>query len=243
MALKGEMGYPSALSAPTWGFYDVAFGGKPFVLARPFGSYVMENVLFKISFPAEFHAQTAVEAALALHPDVAPRLHDVQEVVITTHESALRIIDKQGPLHNPADRDHCIQYMTAIGLIHGSLTAQHYEDAVARDPRIDDLRAKTRCVEEPRWSANYLDPARRSIANAVQVFFKDGSSTRKIAVEYPVGHRRRREEGIPLLIEKFRVNLARRFPARQCDAILQVCLDAHRLDATPVNEFVDLFVI
>jgi 2-methylcitrate dehydratase len=243
MALKGGMGYPSALSAPTWGFYDVLFKGKPLALNRPYGSYVMENVLFKISFPAEFHAQTAVEAALELHPDVAPRLHEVKEIVITTHESAIRIIDKQGPLHNPADRDHCIQYMAAIALIHGGLTAQHYEDDVARDPRIDDLRAKMRCVENAQWSADYLDPARRSIANAVQVVFKDGSKTRNVAVEYPVGHRRRREEGIPLLIEKYRINLARRFPARQCDAILRVCLDARTLDATPVNEFVDLFVI
>jgi len=213
------------------------------VLDRPYGAYVMENVLFKISFPAEFHAQTAVEAALELHRDVAPRLHEVQEVIITTHESAIRIIDKKGPLHNPADRDHCIQYMTAIGLIHGSLTALHYEDDVARDPRIDDLRAKMRCVENPQWSADYLDPSKRSIANAVQVVFEDGSRTRNVLVEYPVGHRRRREEGFPLLIEKFKTNLARRFPPKQCEAILRVCLDAHKLDAMPVSEFVDLFVI
>ncbi len=243
MALKGEMGYPSALTAPGWGFYDVLFEGKPLVLDRPYGAYVMENVLFKISFPAEFHAQTAVEAALALHPDVAPRLHEVREVIITTHESAIRIIDKKGPLHNPADRDHCIQYMTAIGLIHGSLTALHYEDDVARDPRIDELRAKMRCVENSQWSADYLDPSKRSIANAMQVVFEDGSKTRNVVVEYPVGHRRRREEGIPLLIEKFKTNLARRFPPKQCEAILRVCLDARKLEAMPVNEFVDLFVI
>ena len=243
MALKGEMGYPSALTAPGWGFYDVLFKGKPLVLDRPYGAYVMENVLFKISFPAEFHAQTAVEAALALHSDVAPRLHEVREVIITTHESAIRIIDKKGPLHNPADRDHCIQYMTAIGLIHGSLTALHYEDDVARDPRIDDLRAKMRCVENPQWSADYLDPSKRSIANAVQVVFEDGSKTRNVVVEYPVGHRRRREEGVPLLIEKFKTNLARRFPPKQCEAILRVCLDARKLDAMPVSEFVDLFII
>ncbi|RPI42777.1 MAG: bifunctional 2-methylcitrate dehydratase/aconitate hydratase [Betaproteobacteria bacterium] len=243
MALKGEMGYPSALTTPTWGFYDVLFKGKPFAFSREYGSYVMENVLFKISFPAEFHAQTAVEAALELHAEVAPRLHEVQEIVITTHESAIRIIDKKGPLHNPADRDHCIQYMTAIGLIHGNLTAQHYEDDVARDPRIDELRARMRCVEDKQWSADYLDPSKRSIANAVQVIFKDGTKTRNVVVEYPVGHRRRREEGIPLLIEKFKTNLARRFPARQVQAILHVCLDARRFDDTPVNEFVESFVI
>ena len=243
MALKGEMGYPSALTAPTWGFYDVLFKGKPFAFTREFGSYVMEHVLFKISYPAEFHAQTAVEAALELYPDVAPRLHEVKEVVITTHESAIRIIDKKGPLNNPADRDHCIQYMTAVGLIHGALTAQHYEDEVARDPRIDDLRAKMRCVEDKQWTIDYLDPAKRSIANAVQVFFADGSKTRNVVVEYPVGHRRRREEGIPLLIEKFKINLARRFPSKQSDTILGLCLDADRLQGTPVNEFVDSFVI
>ncbi|MCC7080071.1 MAG: bifunctional 2-methylcitrate dehydratase/aconitate hydratase [Burkholderiales bacterium] len=243
MALKGEMGYPSALSAPTWGFYDVLFKGQPFRFSRDYGSYVMENVLFKISYPAEFHAQTAVEAALALHADVAPRLDEVKEVVISTHESAIRIIDKKGPLHNPADRDHCIQYMTAVALIYGNLTARHYEDEVARDPRIDRLREKMRCVENVRWSADYLDPAKRSIANGIQVSFTDGSHTRKVDVEYPVGHRRRRAEGIPLLVEKFRINLARRFPAKQCDAILALCEDAAQLETTPVNEFVDLFVI
>jgi 2-methylcitrate dehydratase len=243
MALKGEMGYPSALTAATWGFYDVLFKGQPFKIAREYGSYVMENVLFKISYPAEFHAQTAVEAALELHPDVAPRLTEVKEVVITTHESAIRIIDKKGPLHNPADRDHCIQYMTAIALIHGHLTARHYEDEVARDPRIDRLREKMRCVENPAWTQDYLDPARRSIANGIQVFFADGSQTRRVDVEYPVGHRRRRAEGIPLLVEKFKTNLARRFPPKQSDAILALCEDGARLEATPVNEFVDLFVI
>jgi 2-methylcitrate dehydratase len=243
MALKGEMGYPSALTASTWGFYDVLFKGKPFQFTREYGSYVMENVLFKISYPAEFHAQTAVEAALELHPDVAPRLNEVKEVVITTHESAIRIIDKKGPLHNPADRDHCIQYMAAVALIHGNLTAQHYEDEVARDPRIDRLREKMRCVENKQWTADYLDPAKRSIANGIQVFFTDGSQTRKVDVEYPVGHRRRRAQGIPLLVEKFKTNLARRFPAKQCTAILALCEDARRLEATPVNEFVDLFVI
>jgi 2-methylcitrate dehydratase len=243
MALKGEMGYPSALTAKTWGFYDVLFKGKPFRFKRPFGSYVMENVLFKISFPAEFHAQTAVEAAIRLHPQVKDRLDAVKKIVITTHESAIRIIDKKGPLNNPADRDHCIQYMTAIGLIKGNLVAADYEDAVATDPRVDRLRSKMTCVENKQWSRDYLDPAKRSIANAVQVFFNDGSKTERIAVEYPVGHRRRRKEGIPLLEAKFRTNLARRLSPKQQQAILALCADARELEATPVNEFVDLFVL
>jgi 2-methylcitrate dehydratase len=243
MALKGEMGYPSALTAKTWGFYDVLFKGKPFRFKRPFGSYVMENVLFKISFPAEFHAQTAVEAAIRLHPQVKDRLDAVKKIVITTHESAIRVIDKKGPLNNPADRDHCIQYMTAIGLIKGNLVAADYEDAVATDPRVDRLRSKMTCVENKQWSRDYLDPAKRSIANAVQVFFNDGSKTERIAVEYPVGHRRRRKEGIPLLEAKFRTNLARRLSPKQQQAILALCADARELEATPVNEFVDLFVL
>jgi 2-methylcitrate dehydratase len=243
MALKGEMGYPSALTAKTWGFYDVLFKGKPFRFKRPFGSYVMENVLFKISFPAEFHAQTAVEAAIRLHPQVKDRLDAVKKIVITTHESAIRIIDKKGPLNNPADRDHCIQYMTAIGLIKGNLVAADYEDAVATDPRVDRLRSKMTCVENRQWSRDYLDPAKRSIANGVQVFFNDGSKTEPVNVEYPVGHRRRRKEGIPLLEAKFRINLARKLSPKQQQAILALCADAPRLESAPVNEFVDLFVI
>ncbi|MGE5522473.1 MAG: bifunctional 2-methylcitrate dehydratase/aconitate hydratase [Rhodospirillaceae bacterium] len=243
MALKGEMGYPSALTAKTWGFYDVLFKGKPFEFDRPYGSYVMENVLFKISFPAEFHAQTAVEAAVRLYPQLAHRVDDVQKIVITTHESAIRIIDKKGPLYNPADRDHCIQYMTAIGLLKGQLTAADYEDEVARDPRIDALRDKMECVENKQWSADYLDPEKRSIANAVQVFFRDGTKTENIVVEYPVGHRRRRAEGVPLLERKFKLNLSRRFAEKQRNAILALCQDQQKLEATPVNEFVDLFVI
>ena len=240
MTLEGEMGYPSALTAKTWGFYDVLFKGRPFKLKRPYGSYVMENVLFKISFPAEFHAQTAVEAAIQLHSRVKDRLPDVKKIVITTHESAIRIIDKKGPLANPADRDHCIQYMTAVGLIKGNLVASDYEDAVASDPRIDALRAKMVCVENKRWTRDYLDPAKRSIANAIQVFFADGSKTPQVAVEYPVGHRRRRKEGIPLLEAKFRTNLARRYPAKRQQAIIELCGNAGRLEATPVNEFMDL---
>jgi len=242
MAVKGEMGYPSALTAKTWGFYDVLFRGKPFRFDRSYGSYVMENVLFKISFPAEFHAQTAVEAAIRVHPRVKDRLDDIKKIVITTHESAIRIIDKKGPLSNPADRDHCIQYMAAIGLIKGNLTAADYEDAVALDPRIDRLRSKMTCVENRQWSRDYLDPAKRSIANALQVFFNDGSTTDRVAVEYPLGHRRRRREGVPLLEAKFRTNLARRFPPKQQQAIISLCGDPRRLEATPVNEFVDLFV-
>jgi 2-methylcitrate dehydratase len=243
MALKGEMGYPSALSAGGWGFYDVLFRGKPFRFKQPYGAYVMENVLFKISFPAEFHAQTAVECAVKLHPQAGHRIEEVAKVVITTHESALRIIDKRGPLHNPADRDHCIQYMTAIGLMKGNLVAADYEDAAARDPRIDALREKMVCVEDKQWSRDYLNPAKRSIANAVQVFFKDGARTENVAVEYPVGHRRRRREGIPLLEAKFRTNLARRFAEKQRQGIFALCQDQKRLEATPVNEFVDLFAL
>jgi 2-methylcitrate dehydratase len=242
LTLKGEMGYPSALSAKTWGFYDALFRGKPFRIKQPYGSHVMEHVLFKISFPAEYHAQTAVECAVSLHPQVKDRLDDIQRIVITTHESAIRIIDKKGPLHNPADRDHCIQYMTAIGLIKGNLTAADYEDKVAADPRIDRLRSKMVCVENREWSRDYLDPAKRSAANAVQVFFKDGSKLDRVTVEYPIGHRRRRKEGVPLLEAKFRTNLARRLPPKQQRAIISLCGDPRRLEATPVNEFVDLFV-
>ena len=243
IAKTGEMGYPSVLSARGWGFYDVLFRGKPFKFKRRYGSYVMENVLFKISFPAEFHAQTAVEAAVQLHPEVKDRLADVKKIEIVTHESAIRIIDKKGPLNNPADRDHCIQYMTAIGLIKGNLTAADYEDAVARDPRVDALRSKMFCVENKGYSRDYLDPKKRSIANQLQVFFKDGTATRKVAVEYPVGHRRRRREGIPLLEAKFRRNLDRRFPEERREAILELCRDQDRLEATRVNAFVDLFVV
>jgi 2-methylcitrate dehydratase len=243
IALTGEMGYPSALTAKTWGFYDVLFKGKAFALPRRYGSYVMENVLFKISFPAEFHAQTAVECAVALHAQVRDRLQDIEKVVITTHESAIRIIDKKGPLHNPADRDHCIQYMTAVGLMKGTLTAGDYEDSVAADPRIDALRAKMECVEDPAWTRDYLDPEKRSIANAVQVFFRDGTSTQKVGVEYPIGHRRRRKDGIPLLEAKFRTNLARRFPVKQQQTILDACTHPKTLESMAVHEFVDLFVI
>lgn len=243
MALKGEMGYPSALTAKIWGFYDVLFKGNEFRFQRPYGSYVMENVLFKISFPAEFHAQTAVEAALILNPQVKDRLDEIENIVITTHESAIRIIDKQGPLNNPADRDHCIQYMSAIGLIFGRLTAADYEDDVACDPRIDALRGKMQCVENKQYSSDYLNPDKRSIANAMQVIFKDGAKTEQVEVEYPIGHRRRRAEGIPVLEAKFKTNLARRFPPKQQAAILELCLDQQRLAATPVNEFVDMFVV
>ncbi|MDY6829617.1 MAG: bifunctional 2-methylcitrate dehydratase/aconitate hydratase [Pseudomonadota bacterium] len=239
----GEMGYPGALSAPKWGFYDVLFKGQQFKFQRDFGSYVMENVLFKISFPAEFHAQTAVEAAVKLHAEVKDRLDQIDRVVMTTHESAIRIISKSGALNNPADRDHCLQYMAAIGLIFGNLTAEHYEDDVAADPRIDALRAKMVVEEDERYSREYHEPDKRSIANAMQVFFKDGSSTEKVAVEYPIGHRRRRADGIPLLEEKFRSNLATRFPAKRCERIYALCKDRKALEATPVNAFMDLLVI
>ncbi len=239
----GEMGYPSVLTAKTWGFYDVSFRGQPFKFQRPFGSYVMEHVLFKISFPAEFHAQTAAEAAMQLHPLVKNRLEDIRKITIRTHEAAIRIIDKKGPLYNPADRDHCIQYMVAVPLLFGRLTAQDYEDEVAADPRIDLLREKIVCAEDPQFTRDYHDPDKRSIANALSVEFKDGKRLAEVAVEYPIGHKRRRKDGIPLLVEKFERNLARRFPAKQQKAILELCLDARRLGATPVHEFVDLMVI
>ena len=243
MALQGEAAYPSALSAKTWGFYDVLFRGKSFMLPRPFASYVMENVLFKISFPAEFHGQTAIECAIRLHDRVRSRLEQIDEITITTQESAIRIIDKTGPLHNPADRDHCIQYMTAIGLIFGALTADHYEEDVAKDPRVDALRAKMKVVEDPQYSNDYLDPEKRSIANAVQVFFSDGSATEKVAIEYPIGHRRRRAEGIPLLIKKFEANLVSRLSPARCQEIMDLCLDGGRLRETRVDKFMDMFVV
>ena len=246
IARTGEMGYPSALTAKTWGFYDVLFDGQPFRFQRPYGTYVMENVLFKIAFPAEFHAQTAAEAALQLHAQLAATgrtTDDISRITIRTHAAALRIIDKQGPLANPADRDHCIQYMVAVPLLFGRLTAADYEDAVAADPRIDALRAKTVCAEDPQFTKDYHDPAKRSIANALTIEFADGSKLAEVAIEYPLGHRRRRTEGIPLLVEKFRTNLARRFPARQQQAILDVSLDQAKLEAMPVDEYVDLYVI
>jgi 2-methylcitrate dehydratase len=230
------------LSAATWGFYDVLFKGQPFRFQRPYGSYVMEHVLFKISFPAEFHAQTAVECAMQLHPTVRERIADIRRITIRTHESAIRIIDKKGPLDNPADRDHCIQYMIAVPLIFGHLTAVDYEDVVAADPRIDALREKMMCVEDPQFSRDYLDPDRRSIANGITVEFNDGTRTDEVVVEYPIGHRRRRSEGMPVLIDKFKTNLGLRFAAKQQQAILDVALDADKLAAMPVHEFVDLMV-
>ncbi|MGF6595915.1 2-methylcitrate dehydratase [Paraburkholderia sp. GAS448] len=246
IAKTGEMGYPSVLTAATWGFYDVLFKGKAFQFQRPYGTYVMENVLFKISFPAEFHAQTAVEAAMTLHGQLAGAgrtVDHIKKITIRTHEAAIRIIDKKGPLDNPADRDHCIQYMIAVPLIHGRLTAADYEDSVAQDPRIDALRNKMECVEDTQFTKDYHDPEKRSIANALTVEFNDGSKFDEVVVEYPIGHKRRRADGIPLLVEKFRTNLARRFPAKQQQAILDVSLDQAKLEAMPVNEYVDLYVI
>jgi len=243
MVSRGEMGLPSVLSAPKWGFYDVLFGGKSFEFQCPYGSYVMENVLFKISFPAEFHAQTAVECAMTLHPQVKDRIDDIERIELTTQESGLRIISKDGPLHNPADRDHCLQYMVAVPLLFGRLTADDYEDEVAADPRIDALREKMVVSEDPRYTKDYLDPDKRAIGNAVQVFFSDGSSTDKVEVDYPIGHRRRRAEGIPVLEAKFRNALATRFPKAQARAIYELCQDEQALLATPLNRFMDLFVI
>ncbi|MBP2161120.1 MULTISPECIES: bifunctional 2-methylcitrate dehydratase/aconitate hydratase [Asticcacaulis] len=246
MVQKGEMGYPSVLTAKTWGFYDVSFKGQPFKFQRPYGSYVMENVLFKISFPAEFHSQTAVEAAMTFHAKLAElgkTADDIARVTIRTHEACVRIIDKKGPLNNPADRDHCIQYMVAVPLIFGRLTASDYEDFVACDPRIDALRDKISCVEEPEFTRDYHDPDKRSIANAMTIEFHDGTKTDELRVDYPIGHRLRRAEGIPVLEEKFRQNLKRRFPKKQQDRILAVSLNQSALEAMPVNEYVDLYVI
>jgi 2-methylcitrate dehydratase len=240
--MRGEPGYPSALTAKKWGFYDVSFRGTPFRLQRPYGSYVMENILFKISFPAEYHAQTAVECALLLHEKVRDRLDEIERIEITTQESAIRIISKTGPLHNPADRDHCLQYMTAMALIRGRLTADDYSDAAAADPRIDRVRNLMVVAEDPRYSREYLDPEKRSIANAVQVFFRDGNCTEKVEVEYPLGHRRRRKEGIPLLLKKCRHNLSTRLSKERVEKVLGLCSDPGRLMATPVNEFMELFI-
>jgi len=242
IALTGEMGYPSALTAKTWGFQDVCFRGQPLKLARPLGSYVMEQILFKISFPAEFHAQTAVECAIKLHPFVRDRLGDITRVEITTHESAIRIIDKTGPLHNPADRDHCLQYMAAIGLIFGELTAEHYEDRIAGDPRIDALRAKMSVVEDKQYSRDYLDPQKRSIANAIQVFFHDGTSTGRVAVEYPLGHRRRRTEGIPVLHQKAEAAFNAHYGVEKAGQLMSLFADRAKLAAMPVHEFSTAFV-
>jgi len=243
IALTGEMGYATALTAPRWGFQDVLFKGETLTLSQPLGSYVMENVLFKISFPAEFHAQTAVEAAVTLHPEVKDRLDEIAVIRIETHESAIRIIDKTGPLNNPADRDHCLQYMTAVPLIHGTLNADHYEDKAAADPRIDALREKMEVVEEPRYSRDYLDAEKRSIANAVQITFQDGSQTERVEVEYPIGHRRRRADGIPLLQRKFQDNLATRFDEKRCDAVLAAFEDQAALETLSAKEFLELFVL
>jgi 2-methylcitrate dehydratase len=246
MAQAGEMGYPSALTAKTWGFYDVSFKGQSFKFQRPYGSYVMENVLFKISFPAEFHSQTAVEAAMTIYQQMAAAgktSDDIKKITIRTHEACIRIIDKKGPLTNFADRDHCIQYMVAVPFIFGRLTARDYEDDIASDPRIDALREKIVCVEDTGYSADYHDPEKRSIANAVTVEFNDGTVFDEVAVEYPVGHARRRVEGIPLLIEKYKINLARIYDADKQKKIADLCLDYDKLAATPVNEFMDLMAL
>jgi len=246
IAKTGEMGYPSALTAKTWGFYDVSFKGQPFKFQRAYGSYVMENVLFKISFPAEFHSQTGVEAAMTIYHQMqaaGKTSDDIAKVTIRTHEACIRIIDKKGPLNNPADRDHCIQYMVAVPFIFGRLTARDYEEDIAADPRIDALREKIVCVEDAGYTADYHNPEKRSIANAITVEFRDGTVFEEVAVEYPIGHARRRAEGIPLLIEKYKTNLARIYDADQQKKIIDLCLDYDKLSATPVNEFMDLMAL
>lgn len=242
LAMQGEMGYPSALSAEKWGLYDVLFKGKPFVIPDTLGSYVMENILFKVAFPAEFHAQTAVECAIKLYPMVNSRFDDIASITIETHESALRIIDKKGPLHNPAARDHCLQYMTAIALLHGNLTAEHYEDVVAEDARIDHLRALMQVKESTKYSKDYLNPAKRSIANAVTIHFKDGTASSRVEVEYPLGHRRRREESLPLLYQKLEENLLTYYePERVAKVVSLFRDDSMKVDEMPVSAFIDLF--
>jgi len=241
LTLQGEMGYPSALTAKTWGFYDVMLDGKPLRLPRSFDAYVMENILFKISYPAEFHAQTAVECAITLHPKIITKLDQVEKIVLTTQESAIRIINKTGPLHNPADRDHCLQYMVAIGLLFGNLKADHYENEFAKDPRIDFLRQKMETREDAQFTKDYLDPEKRSIGNSVQVYFNDGTKTEKIQIEYPIGHQRRREEGIPLLINKFAGNAATVFSAEKVARFQELFADQKKLETMPVNEFMGMF--
>lgn len=233
----GEMGIPSALTTPTWGFYDVLFKGNEFKFQRAYGSYVMEHILFKISYPAEFHSQTAVECAHKLHEQAKDRLDEIERIELTTHEAAIRIISKTGPLHNPADRDHCLQYMVAVPLIFGRLTAEDYEDDIAADPRIEMLRDKMSVQEDKRYSADYHDPEKRSIANAMQIFFKDGTSTDKIEIEYPVGHRRRRAEGIPLLQAKFETYIRGHYSEEQAQRIIDLCADQKALESMPVTDF------
>ena len=242
IAMTGEMGYPSALSAPTWGYYDVLFKGREFKFQRPYGSYVMENVLFKISYPAEFHSQTAVEAGMTLHADVKDRIDEVEKIVIETQEAGVRIIDKTGPLDNPADRDHCIQYMVAVPLIFGRLTAADYENDVASDPRIDALRAKMQVIENEQYTKDYFDPELRYIGNSVQVFFKDGTSTDRVAVDFPIGHRERRAEGIPVLKKKFVDSVSPKLAANQWEEINALCKNQEKLAATAVDDFMALFV-
>jgi len=239
-AQRGEMGYPSAITAPTWGFQDVAFGKQPLVLKQGYATYTMENILFKISFPAEFHAQTAVEAAVKLHPQVIERLDDIDRIVIKTQESGDRIINKTGPLDNPADRDHCLQYMVAIGLLQGDLQAEHYEDNVANDPRVDALREKMEVSEEERFTREYLEADKRAIGNSLQVFYRDGSSSEEVIVDYPVGHRRRREEGIPLLKAKFERYLRGHINAKKAGQILAICADQQAFETTSVTQMMEL---
>ncbi|HEY3116362.1 MAG TPA: bifunctional 2-methylcitrate dehydratase/aconitate hydratase [Chloroflexota bacterium] len=242
MAMRGEPGYPTALTTPNWGYQDALNRGRVLARPRPFGSYIVENVLFKVSYPAEFHAQTSVEAAVRLHDQVGNRVDSIERIVIETQQPALRIIDKRGPLRNPADRDHCLQYVVAVGLLRGDLTADDYEDEAARDPRIDFLRERMEVMENPRYSRDYLDEEKRSVANALQVFFTDGTSTEQVQIEYPIGHPRRRQEAEPLLWRKFQANLAARLPEHQVEAILSACSDPAALDAWPVHNFIDLFV-
>lgn len=242
IAMTGEMGYPSALTTPKWGFYDASFRGQSFEFQRPYGSYVIENILLKLSYPAEFHAQTAVECAVILHPQVIKRLHDIARIDLITHESAIRIISKHGKLHNPADRDHCLQYMVAVGLLFGDLQAEHYEEHIASDPRLDLLRTKMHVTENKQFTIDYLEPEKRSIANAIKITFNDGSESELITIEYPIGHRRRREEGLPILLEKFKTNLTTQFSQKKIDNIMQMMGDVKTLSKITVPDFMNKWV-
>lgn len=241
MTMQGEMGYPTALSAKRWGLYDVLFQGKPFVIDQPLGYYVIENILFKISFPAEFHAQTAAECAIQLYPKVKDKWDTIESVTISTQESAIRIIDKTGPLHNPADRDHCLQYIVAVGLLYGGLTSDHYQDEIAQDPRIDALRQKMTVVENKQYSRDYLDPEKRSISNAISIRFNDGTTLDPVEIEYPIGHRRRRREALPLLFTKCRNNLLTRYSEDKVDEILEVFSKPTTFEKMSVSRFLSLF--
>lgn len=241
MTMMGEMGYPEAITATRWGLKDTLFKDQELTLAKPLGEYVIDHILFKVLHPAEYHAQTAVEAALILHPEVKNRLDDIEKIVVHTHASAIKIISKEGPLKNPADRDHCLQYMIAVPLITGQLNVRHYEDEFASDPRIDQIRSLIEVHEEPRFSTEYLEEGKRSAANQIQIFFKDGTETKKVLVEYPLGHKKRRQEAMPHLKDKLIANLHTHYPTDKTQTIVDIVSNRDELELLPVRSFMDLF--